>query len=36
MLALGPKRLRAVTHYGITSEDIDVTLKALQEIMKES
>jgi len=36
MLALGPKRLRAVTHYGISTGDIDVTLKALQKIMKES
>ena len=26
----GPTRLRAVTHYGISSKDIDVTLKVLQ------
>jgi len=36
MLALGPKRLRAVTHYGISAEDIDVTLKALTVVMNES
>ncbi len=31
----GPTRLRAVTHYGISSKDIDVTLKVLQKNMKE-
>ena len=36
MLALGPSRLRAVTHYGIIAEDINVTLKALHKIVKES
>lgn len=36
MLALGPKRLRAVTHYGISAEDIDITLKALTVVMNES
>ena len=34
ILNLGPARLRAVTHYGITTDDIDVTLDALQKIMK--
>jgi threonine aldolase len=31
MLAVGPKRIRAVTHYGITSEDIDHALGVLTE-----
>jgi threonine aldolase len=30
-----PARLRAVTHYGISTEDIDVTLEILQKNMKE-
>ncbi len=34
LLALGLKRLRAVTHYGISAEDIDSTLKAFNKIMK--
>jgi len=34
ILNLGPARLRAVTHYGITTKDIDVTLDALQTIIK--
>jgi threonine aldolase len=34
LLAVGPRRLRAVTHYGISTEDIDLTLKALGEVMK--
>jgi threonine aldolase len=34
LLALGPRRLRAVTHYGISAEDIDSTLKAFNKIMK--
>ena len=34
ILSLGPASLRAVTHYGITADDIDVTLNALQKIMK--
>jgi threonine aldolase len=29
MLPLGPKRIRAVTHYGITADDIDHTLTQL-------
>jgi threonine aldolase len=36
ILNLGPNRLRAVTHYGITSKDIDTTLTALRKIMEES
>jgi threonine aldolase len=32
----GPNRFRMVTHYGIEAEDIDATLAALQEVMKES
>ena len=32
----GPHRFRVVTHYGIEAEDIDVTLKALKEVMKSS
>lgn len=35
-LATGPSRFRMVTHYGISAEDISVTLKVLQEILKES
>jgi len=35
ILCVGPSRFRAVTHYGITAEDIDLTVKALGEIMKE-
>jgi threonine aldolase len=34
LLAVGPRRLRAVTHYGISTEDIDLTVKALDEVMK--
>ncbi len=34
LLAVGPRRLRAVTHYGISAEDIDLTVKALGEVMK--
>lgn len=35
ILLLGPSRFRAVTHYGINSEDIDLTLTTLAEIMEE-
>ncbi|MHC4168444.1 MAG: low-specificity L-threonine aldolase [Planctomycetota bacterium] len=31
ILQTGPSRLRAVTHHGISAEDIDVTLAALQQ-----
>jgi len=34
LLAVGPRRLRVVTHYGISAEDIDLTVKALSEVMK--
>ncbi len=34
LLSVGPRRLRAVTHYGISAEDIDLTVKALGEVMK--
>lgn len=33
MLALGPNRMRAVTHWGVTASDIDTTLAMLSEIM---
>lgn len=33
LLPVGPRRLRAVTHYGITTEDIDLTLTALRELI---
>ena len=34
LLSLGPTLLRAVTHYGISADDIDVTLAALREVMQ--
>lgn len=34
ILLLGPSRFRAVTHYGINTEDIDFTLAGLGEIME--
>ena len=34
MLALGPKRIRAVTHYGITADDIDHSLGVLESTMR--
>ncbi len=33
MLCTGPGRVRAVTHYGITAGDIDVTLKVMQDVL---
>jgi threonine aldolase len=33
LLSLGPNLLRAVTHYGISADDIDSTLAALREVM---
>ena len=33
ILQLAPNRLRAVTHYGISAEDINLTLTALNEVM---
>jgi hypothetical protein len=32
ILQVGPARLRAVTHYGIGTEDIDLTLAALEQL----
>jgi len=32
ILHIGPRRLRAVTHYGITADDIDIALKAIQDV----
>ncbi len=32
ILCVGPPRLRAVTHYGITAEDIDSAVKALRKV----
>ena len=34
MLNLGPSRIRAVTHYGISSEDIDRTLSTMSEVVR--
>jgi threonine aldolase len=34
ILCVGPSRLRAVTHYGVSAEDIDLAVKALGEVMK--
>jgi len=34
LLSLASRRFRAVTHYGISAEDIDLTIKALSEVMK--
>jgi threonine aldolase len=31
--AIGPRKIRMVTHYGITSEDIDYTLKAVKAVI---
>jgi len=33
ILCVGPSRLRMVTHYGISSEDVDLALAALDEVM---
>jgi threonine aldolase len=33
-LCVGPSRLRMVTHYGISSEDIELTLAALEDVLK--
>jgi len=33
LLSVGPRRLRAVTHYGIAAGDIDLTTAALRELM---
>jgi threonine aldolase len=34
LLQTGPSQLRAVTHYGITTEDVDFTLTVLAEVMQ--
>jgi threonine aldolase len=34
VLSTGPARLRAVTHYGITAEDIDQAIKVLADVMR--
>jgi len=36
LLQTGPSQIRAVTHYGTTAEDIDLTLAALDKIMQKS
>ena len=36
ILQVAPSRLRAVTHYGISAEDIDLVLVAISEIMAKS
>jgi threonine aldolase len=36
ILQVAPKRFRAVTHYGISAEDINLTLTALNQVMTES
>jgi threonine aldolase len=36
ILKVAPNRLRAVTHYGISAEDIDLALAAMSEIMARS
>jgi len=33
ILSVGPTRLRAVTHYGITADDIDTALKVIREVV---
>lgn len=36
MLCVGPGRIRAVTHYGITAEDIDHALATMADVMRTS
>jgi threonine aldolase len=36
MLSVGPGRIRAVTHYGITSGDIDLALSVMTDVMRAS
>ncbi|HLB73765.1 MAG TPA: hypothetical protein VJJ98_07085, partial [Sedimentisphaerales bacterium] len=33
ILHIGPARLRAVTHYGITADDVDAALDAMREVI---
>jgi threonine aldolase len=35
VLSVGPRRIRIVTHYGISAEDINVTLGVFREVMEE-
>jgi len=34
MLSVGPKRIRAVTHYGITADDVESAILALENVMR--
>jgi threonine aldolase len=34
MLAVGPQKVRAVTHYHVTSEDVDQVLSVISKVMK--
>jgi len=36
LLQAGPGRLRAVTHYGISADDIDLALAAINKVMAKS
>ena len=36
ILQVGPRRIRAVTHYGISDEDIDLALAAMSEVIAKS
>ena len=36
ILQVGPRRIRAVTHYGISAEDIDLALAAMSQVMAKS
>lgn len=36
MLSVGPGRIRAVTHYGITSDDVDLALSAMADVLQAS
>lgn len=34
MLSVGPKRIRAVTHYGVTADDVESAILALENVMR--
>lgn len=34
MLSVGPKRIRAVTHYGVTADDVESAIFALEDVMR--
>lgn len=34
MLSVGPKRIRAVTHYGVTADDVESAILALEDVMR--